>query len=590
MANPTKVTEPRLLTFNQYLIVALLLILLAIFATDRFRVELVALGGLAAGVMLGLVPLDRIFSGLSNPAVVTVVEVLLIVQALQRGHLVGKAAAWLEEWNPSPRILVVAICAIGAALSTVMNNVGAFSLMLPVAFFLTKRLGMDGRAIFMPLSFATLLGGLCTPIGTPPNLIVSQALTGSIGHGFGFFDFLPTGLLVTVSGLLVLGLRVPQVFPLRLAEKGFYAPRQRQLSEITLGGGIENGITVKRLAELIGGTVKNVLRDGRRIFPLQENVDLRHGDIVAIEADKAAFAKSISLGQLEFARSVNSFGDVERMEAVILPQSVFVGSRAATISAFITGEVKLLAISSQFARFDGPLEEVPFHTGDLLTIEGKPSALESLVDEAGLIEAIGPVTQPNRRSWVTPFTFVLGILLASLGLASPEVAFGGVVLALACFNILDLRAALEDINWSIILLLVAMLPLGEAVGTTGAAAQIAEAVSSYVPAMPSILPAAFMMGLAMLITPFVNNATTAVILTPIAIELAKAENSSPQMMLMAVAMGASCDFLTPFGHHNNTLAYGLGAYRFSDFPRLGWPLSVTVYLVGTLALAWWWMS
>ncbi len=577
------------MTLDQLTISGLLIALLVVFALDRFRIEIVALVGLACGVLLGVVPVGRAFSGLSNQAVVTVVEILLIVQALDRSHVLTSLGHWLRPRLASPRRMVVALCAIGAGVSTVMNNIGAFALVLPAAFGLTRSAGVSPRALVMPLSFATLLGGLCTLVGTPANLIVSNALRDARGTGFRFLDFAPTGLAVTIVGIAVIALWAPRA----LGDTGDTADPESDLrgrrivTEATLPPGAPIALTVGDLATRIEGAVHAVRRADRRIFPLRDDVELAPGDLLLIEADEAAYRAALAARSLAAARS-DGAGHAAA-EAVIMPRSTLVGSRVATIEAFSEGALRLVAVTTHNPRIEGGLDELQLGIGDILHLEGDAAALRQVVEDTGLMRLAAAEPEPGEPASAVPAAaFALGILAAAFGLAPPEIAFGGVVVALAASGHLDLRAGLADLNWPIVLLLVAMLPLGEAVASTGAATSIAASLTAALPTSTPLAAAALMLALAMLVTPFVNNATTAVILAPIAVEIARAEGLSPALLLMAVAIGASCDFLTPFGHHNNTLAYGLGGYSFRDFPRTGWPVSVAVFVVGaaTSALVW----
>ena len=561
------------MTTDQAAIIGLLVALVAIFAVDRIRFEVVALVGLACGVLLGLVPIDRVFAGLANPAVITVVEVLLIVQALDSSRVVDVVGARLGARLGSPRRILLGLCVLGAAVSTVMNNIGAFALVLPFAFSLARSAGMAPRQVLMPLSFATLLGGLCTVIGTPANLVVSGALREATGAGFGFLDFAPTGLPVALAGLAAILLWAPVA---RIEPRAGEAVRARSI--VTEARTLRS-TTVAALSAHLDGAVHAIEREGRHVFPLRASTELGPGDVALLQAEDAAFRAAVAEGGIAAARST---GVGATVEAVVMPTSLLVGSRPATIEAFGEGGLRLVGVTTANPRIEGSLDALQIGIGDVLHLEGEAPALRGFIEESELM-AVGPVARIGSRSFspLPVVVFALGILMAAVGLAPPEIAFGAVVLVLAVGGALDLRAALSDLNWPIVLLLVAMLPLGEAVATTGAASAIAAAMAEVMPAGEPVAAAALMLGLAMLVTPFVNNATTAVVLAPIAVELARAEGVPPELVLMAVAIGASSDFLTPFGHHNNTLAYGLGGYSFRDFPRLGWPVSVVAFVVGT---------
>ncbi|WP_319520702.1 SLC13 family permease [uncultured Martelella sp.] len=569
------------LNLDQSLILILLLALLAVFALDRFRVELVAASGLAAGVLLGLVPFNKVFSGLANPAVITVLEILLIVQALQNSHLLDRLSGILSDRFRSPRSLVVAICLIGALLSAFMNNIGAFALMLPVAFSVARSAAIDPRTMIMPLSFSTLLGGLCTVVGTPPNLIVSEALHASTGKPFDFLAFAPTGLAVTAAGLAVLAVWGPRALAFAAPERARDSHR-RTVTEVLVSSDGHAPATIPQAEIALGGVVHTIVRSGKRVFPLRPETRLHPGDRLLVEADESLLAEGLSSGTFTSGRSSMRGQGEARIQAVILPNSVIAGSAVGNIIDFSERGIAVLAVSTQSPRVEGGLDDLRLSVGDVLHLAGDHDEIHDAIADAGLVEvaAFNQVAPSSRSVW--PFlTFAAGIAVAAFGAAPPEVAYGGVVTCLLLGRALDLRTALAQLNWPIIVLLVAMLPLGGAVAGTGAATTIAHGLLHALPwSSPMVLTLGVLV-LAVAITPFVNNATTAVVLAPIAIELADAAGVSPAMLLMAVAIGASSDFLTPFGHHNNTLAYALGPYRFRDFPRLGWPLTITTVLIGS---------
>ena len=578
------------MTPSQILIIVLLLGLLTAFATDRFRADTIAIGGLVAGILLGLVPLDRIFSGLTNPAVLTVVEVLLIVQALSRSHAFDRIGEWLNRRFVRPHALVMALCGFAACLSSVMNNVAAFSLMLPACFSVIAKGRVSARWIFLPLSYATLLGGLWTSIGTPPNLIASSFLQQSGTRGFSLLDFAPVGIAATAVCLLVMALWLPRTL---FDEGDEQAPEDpvsihRSMTELVFSSAGQAPSSVGLVEHLLEGRVCNILRDERRLFPLKNETAVLPGDRLLVEADPKNLEKALAAGIVSYGRRGGG-ADRRRVKAIVMPHSLLAGSSIAAQDPVNERAVEILQVEGEPARFEGPFEELSFRVGSILLLEGDDAAIRSFISYHDLVEVAGdPQTDLSAVGVLPLAVFALGVLAAASGLAPPEIALAGVVAVLCLIGRLDIRAALRNLNWPIIIILVAMLPLGEAVGTTGAAAAIATAVTGYLPLSMAPLAVFVLLAIAMAITPFVNNATTVVILAPIAVEIASATQLSPQMLVMAVAVGASCDFLTPFGHHNNMLAYSLGHYRFRDVLKLGWPVSLAAFLTaGTVLLLYW---
>nr|CAD6424494.1 cation transporter [Rhizobium sp. Q54] len=575
-------------TLSQILIVVLLGGLLTAFASDRFRADNVAVAGLMLGVVLGLVPTDRIFSGLINPAVVTVLEVLLIVHALGRSHVFDRIGEWLNSRFTRPLGQIIALCGVAACLSSVMNNVAAFSLMLPACFSMMAKGRLPARWIFLPLSYATLLGGLWTSIGTPANLVASAFLQQSGEEGFALLDFAPAGVAVTAVGLLVLALWLPRT----LLKEGEQAeddsgPISWVMTELRLAAADPGIPSVADLEALLDGHVHNIVRDGRRVFPIKRETILLPADRLLVEAEPKALNSALRTGRVSYSRQAGS-GERRRVRAVVMPHSLLAGSSIAAQDLDRVA-VEILQVEGEPVRFEGPFEELSFRAGSILLLEGDEAAVRSFIAYNELVEVADSAPVGVSEIGFMPLAvFALGVMAAGSGLVATEIALAAVVAILCLAGKLDLRAALRNLNWPIIVILVAMLPLGEAVGTTGAAAAIATFLTEHLPMAAVPLAVFVLLGIAMVITPFVNNVTAVAILAPIAVELAHAMQLSPQMLVMAVAVGASCDFLTPFGHHNNTLAYGLGPYRFRDFLWLGWPLSLATFgTAGVVLLLYW---
>ncbi|SFJ06328.1 SLC13 family permease [Albimonas pacifica] len=569
------------MTADQIAILALLAGLLAAFASGRFRLEVVALSGLALGAALGLVPADRIFSGFANPAVITVVEILLIVRLLSRARLLEAATERLLARLRGPGRARAALLALAAALSSVMNNVGAFALMLPVVQAAARRTGLAPRAILLPVSYATLLGGLCTLIGTPPNLLASEALSDAVGRGFGFFDFALAGVPAALAGLAALLLWAPRVLDPDPEEAQALDPSP-VVAELTLPEG--SPLVGRALADLPRGlAVRGIERAGRAVSPLWPRTPLAAGDRLLAEADPRTLDALRAEGALALAAAAPARG-AEPMQAVISPASPLVGSPAGALAFLEDAGARLVAVGlgPRPRLIEGRLADLRLGVGDVLHLEGPPEALRRALGERdALLLAPGPEeTGPAPPLWPLA-AFGLGVAAAGFGLADPAAAFGAVLLALLLGGALRLRAGLASLDWGVIVMLAAMIPLGEAAATTGAAASLAGAVASLPAVASPPLAIGAILLLAAALTPLVNNAALVVALAPIAVELAEVSGAPPQPFLIALAAGASLDFLTPFGHHNNTLAHGLGGYRFSDFPRAGWPV-----LLSAAAAAW----
>lgn len=559
------------MTFDQAAILVLLVAMLAVFAFDRLRMEVVALGGLAIAALLGLVPASGVFSGFADPAVITVIEILLMVQALGRSAAMEGFSARLSALKLSPAGTIFVLCLAAAGLSVFMNNIGALALMIPVAYGVCGARGIDVRTAIMPISFAALLGGMGSVIGTPANLIVSRQLEEATGRGFGFFDIGVAGLPAALLGLIVITLWAPRLLARRLPPaNGDPADERRLLREIVVP---EQSPLVGAPLTSLPGTVRSATRAGAHLFIANPALRLEAGDTILLDAPARAMA-----GIAPDKAPV--------VQAVVMPESVVIGSAVSTIAAFASRGVGVVALSPQGHRIEGMLGDQRLAIGDVVHLAGEPAAIREALAETELLELAPPAPKATPRGGnMAVIAFAAAVAVSAIGGVRPELAFGAAVLALAAAGAINLRTALAELNWPILIMLAAMIPLGAAVRTTGAAEMMAASLLALIPSDdPAALTAAVLL-LGVVVTPFVNNASTALVLGPIALAIASSAGVAPEPLLLAVAIGASTDFLTPFGHHNNTLAMGLAGYRFGDFARAGWPVTLVVVVTATVILS-----
>ncbi|RFB90022.1 cation transporter [Rhizobium leguminosarum bv. trifolii] len=580
------------MTFEQASLLILLLAMLILFSVDRLRIEVVSIAGLLAGYALGLYPADQIFTGFASPVVVTVVDILLIVQVLARARLFDNLAARFAAAGPSGFQVIAGTSSLAGFISIFMNNIGAFAITLPVALRLGTALTIPRRQLVMPVAFAALLGGLVSLIGTPANLLVSDALAKATGAGFRFFDFAYVGLPVAIAGILLIAFRVQRLFPEPDEAPATISPAKRRIvvERRIPDGSPLIGVQLSDCPTHFGVKPHALIRGENFVFGPLDQLVIEAGDVLLAEGGDTVFA-GLAAAQALIADS-HPHGlqpDFTRVEAVVMPESTLVGSRIRSLEIFHSRGVAVTALSMRAPRIEGRFLDLQLSIGDILTLEGPRMAIAEGLEESECLPLASAVSsEPASLSWRPFALFACGIAASAAGLR-PDVAFAGVVLMLALLNHLNIRQAMADLNWPIIIMLAAMIPIGQAVATTGAAETIAGWLSLLVPITRPLSGIALILFLAMALTPFVNNATVAIVLAPIALEFAKAGGHAPDAYLIAVAAGASLDFLTPFGHHNNTLAMGIGGYRFSDFLRAGWPLAVTSYSLTLFLLALFWL-
>jgi di/tricarboxylate transporter len=582
------------MTWQQGALLAVLGCTLAVFAWDRWRYDVVAITSLMACVLLGLVAPDAAFLGFSNPAVITVAAVLVISRALARSGVVDALAGKLIGVGGSPFAHLASFCVLGALLSGFMNNVGALALLLPLALSTARRHGYAPGLLLMPLSFATLLGGMTTLIGTPPNLLISTFRAEATGERFLLFDFAPTGLALSVAGiayLLLVGWRFlpdrrsPQ--PEGAFEIGGYVTEAR-----VLPGSRLVGLEAARLVAERGIVVLGVIRDGRHLFGRLPETVLQAHDVLLLQAETDALERAIELDGLELVERgapVAGSGELTLMEAVVLPNAVVQGSSPSSLDLRRRYGVTLVAAARQGRRFEGRLRDATLSAGDVLLLEGEPTRLRATIADLGCLPLADRKLALEPRRIAMPIgLFAAGIAIAAFGLLPAAAAFTGVAVALVLTGVIRPAQVYESIDWPVIVLLGAMIPLGDAFQQTGAARLIGGSILMLSGEVGPVVVLAVVLMMTMAITPVLNNAATAVIMAPIAISIAERMAVAPDGFLIAVAIGASCDFLTPFGHHNNTIIMGPGSYRFGDFWRVGLALEVMVIAVSllTIPLVW----
>jgi di/tricarboxylate transporter len=571
------------MTFEQASLLILLIAMLVLFLLDRFRVELVAISGLLAGYALGLYPADAVFAGFASPVVITVVEILLVVQVLARTRFFDRLSTTLAGLGMRSTGIIAILSGATGFISIFMNNIGAFSISLPVALRISAVTAIPKRQLIMPISFAALLGGLVSLIGTPANLLVSNALAGTTGTGFHLFDFAYVGLPVALAGILLTAWLAPRLFP-QTEDDDAAAPqpqRRRMVAERRVPSASPLiGASLSQLPKRFALQPHALLRNGAFVFGAADKCIVEPGDLLLVETDDTIFAELAAAGALEpDHRPI----DASRVEAVVMPESTLVGSRLRSLEVFASRGVVISALSMRSPRIEGRFEDLQLSIGDVLVLEGDRAEIAEALEECECLPlASPPAPLAFSLSWQPFAIFAFGV--AATAFLEPDIALAGVVLVLALFNYLNIRQAMADLNWPVIIMLAAMIPIGSAVGTSGAAEVIASALGLIIPVAQPLAGIAVVLFLAVALTPFVNNATVAIILSPVALEFAAAGHHAPQAYLLAVALGASLDFLTPFGHHNNTLAMGIGSYRFADFIKAGVPVTLLSYFLSLLLL------
>jgi di/tricarboxylate transporter len=588
-------------SLEQLIVFGTLGLALGLFIWGRWRYDLVALLALLIVTVSGIVSGGEAFAGFGHPAIVTVAAVLVVSRGLQNAGLVDRIASWMTRVGDRPTLQVAALTALVTACSAFMNNVGALGLLMPVALRMAHKSGNSPAILLMPLAFGSLLGGMTTLIGTPPNVIIATFRVQAGAAPFRMFDFAPVGGGVALAGLVFIALIGWRLIPRRqgqgahheLFQIAEYITEVRVPQDSTLVGKSLRDLELTAEADV---NIVGLVRGQRRLLVPSSFEVMWPGDILIVEADPEALKTLVDTVGLELVASQalgeEALGseDVGVMEAVIMPSSVMEGRTAIALNLRWRYGVNLLAVARQGARLRERLKNVRFRVGDVVLLQGRTEALPEVLSILGclpLAERGVRLGQPRRIALSTGI-FAAALALAAMGLLPVQIAFVAAAVAMITVGMLSLREAYESIDWSILMLLGAMIPVGQALESTGGAQLIADRILALGQQLPAGATLAVVLVGTMFLSDLVNNAAAAVLMAPIAIGVAQGLGASADPFLMAVAIGASCAFLTPIGHQSNTLVLGPGGYRFGDYWRMGLPLEVIVAVVAIPLLLWFW--
>ncbi|NND92025.1 MAG: SLC13 family permease [Granulosicoccus sp.] len=592
------------MTIDQTMVFLILALTMALFVWDHWRYDVVAGIALMASVYTGIVPLENAFEGFGHPAVITVACVLVISQALQSCGLVELFLKYLAYARGSITRQIAANCTVTAFLSAFMNNIGALALMLPIALRDAQKAGRPASRLLIPLSFASLLGGLVTLVGTPPNIIIATFRAKNVGEPFSMFDFTPVGLVVALSGILYLITIGWRLLPRNTAGTDMDSNDKfhiaRYITEVRIPA--ESPLIATSVSEL-EKTCENevsvmvILRNDRRIMAPPSVELLQAGDVLILEGHSEILQPLFeNPGLVEAGAEVVDpewlkSPDVRVIEAVVMPNSAIEGLSMRKFGMHNRYGVNLLAVAREGHAARTRLKHIKYKTGDVLLLQGETQALEELCLSLGClaIKNRGLEITPRRGVLLIPGIFGLGILAAAMGWVPVQISFASVVGALVLLKMVSLRTAYRSIEWPVIVLLGFLIPIGEALQTTGATEVISRGILSVGDDFPIWSLLALIMGISMVLSDLVHNTPTAVLMAPVALSLATGLNLPPDPFLMAVAIGAASPYLTPIGHQSNTLVMGPGGYSFGDYWRVGLLLDMVIMVVAVPMILWVWM-
>lgn len=588
-------------TPDQAIVFVTLIIALVLFVHGRLRYDIVALIALFIVTITGVVPWDQAFLGFANPAVITVAAVLVISRGLMNAGLIELITRWVSRVGDRPTLQVSALTGLVTSLSAFMNNVGALALLMPVSIRMARKSNIPPSILLLPLAFGSHFGGLITLIGTPPNIIIASYRAEITGQPFGMFDFTPVGLGVALAGFIFISLIGWHLVPKRkgpasreeLFEVKGYLTEVRVTGESKLAGKSLQHIEETTEADV---TIVQIVR-GETIRPAPYRYEtLKPGDVLIVRADADDLKSFLDesgfvLGEeVKVSSEALGTGDVTLMEATVRPDSPVVGRTVREINLRYYFGVNLLAVARQGERLRERLHRIRLKPGDVLLLQGTTGTLLEAMKTLGclpLAERGLKIGEP-RRIGLSVGIFGFAIAIAALGIVPVQIIFPVAAVAMVLMALVPLREIYESIDWPVIVLLGALIPVGQALETTGGAQLITDALLGFQGHLSVVALLVIILVATMFLSDLINNAACAVLMAPIALSLAVGLGVSADPFLMAVAVGASCAFLTPIGHQSNALIMGPAGLRFGDYWRMGLPLEVIIVVVAVPLILHFW--
>ncbi|MDQ1193765.1 di/tricarboxylate transporter [Brevundimonas vesicularis] len=589
------------MTLQQGLAFGLVGLTIGAFIWGRFRYDLVAVLALVAGLVIGIIPAEGAFDGFKNDVTVIIACALIVSAAFARSGVIELAMRRVMPLLKTERSQVPVLTGAVTLLSMATKNVGALAIMMPVALQVARQTKSSPSRLLMPMAFGAMAGGMVTLVGTAPNIIVAEVRQGIAGEPFAMFDYAPVGLALTLIALAFLA------FGYRLL------PRDRQgatsmsaalaanayATEVRAPEGWAPGsMTVSALGALGDDEVKimALIRSGKRRLSPRGNVVVKAGDALLIEGEQQALEGFVSRAQMNLIRDdrpvpiATASEEIAIVEAVIGRNSPLQGQSVRSSDLYGQHGINLLGVSRSGFQLTQHLRTAKLAPGDIILLQGAEQALPVALRALDLLPLAERQVQLGsvRRRFMPAVVLACAMTLVGLGLVPVAVAFFGAAVVIVALGGLKMREAYAALDGPLLVLIAALIPVSEAIQSTGGSDLIAGLLRHVFTGLPGVVAITGVMLASMAVTPFLNNAATVLIVAPIGATLAKQLGYNPDPFLMAVAVGAACDFLTPIGHQCNTLVMGPGGYKFSDYPRLGAPLSALVLVTGpSLILLFW---
>ena len=588
------------MTQDQVLVFGLCTFVFVFLIWGRWRYDLVAFIALLVALLTGVVPKDQAFSGFGHPATVIIALVLIVSKGLSNSGAIELVARVIVDASRKLATHIAIMSGLAASLSAIMNNVAALALLMPVDMQAAKKAGRSPSLSLMPLSFASILGGMITLIGTPPNIVIAEYRGDALGEPYRMFDFAPVGLACAVVGVAYVALIGWRLLPKerQAADAGAdLFDLEDYIAEVTVREG--SPIIGRRVRDLDEEAAKvdieiiGLVRHGRRMPGRARNVEIEAEDTLILEASPDSIEEALGALQLEYVgKGDGRLGGKDLLlQEVLVPESSRLAGRSAmSVRLLYRYRVTLVGVSRQGKRFREKVRALTIEPGDVLLLLGSEDRLADVTRRLSLLPLVdrGHSVLQREKAWLAVGIFAAAIAAASFGFVYLPVALGCVVALYILLSVVPLRDVYTSVEWPVIVLLGSMIPIGGALESTGGTALIAGGIVDIAAGFSPLFVLTLLVVVTMTLSDVMNNTATAVIAAPIAVEIASRLGVSPDPFLMGVAVAASCAFLTPIGHKNNTLIMGPGGYRFGDYWRMGLPLEVLIVAVSVPALVTFW--
>jgi di/tricarboxylate transporter len=587
-------------TVDQSVLFGLLFFVFVFLVWGRWRYDLVAFAALLIALLTGIVPKEQAFSGFGHPATVIIALVLIVSRGLSNSGAIELIARYLVDSTRKLSTHITIMAGLAASLSALMNNVAALALLMPVDIQAAKKAGRSASLSLMPLSFASILGGMITMIGTPPNIVIAEFRGAEFGESYKMFDFAPVGLACAAVGVAYVAIIGWRLLP--DARKSTDASEELfdladYIAELRVPEGSSAiGRMVRELDEVAARSdveIVGLVRRGQRFPGFARAIEIKAGDILVVEASPGSIDEALGSLQLEYVgKGPGQLGDDNLVlsEVVVQESSRLAGRSALSLRLLYRNRVAVVGVSRRGKRFRENVRKLELQPGDVLLLLGAEERISDATIRLGLLPLAdrGQRVIQRDKAWWAVGLFASAIVAASFGWVYLPIALGCVTVLYIVLNIVPIRDVYTSIEWPVIVLLGSMIPIGCALQSTGGTALIAGGIVDLSAGYSPIVVLTLLIVVTMTLSDVMNNTATAVIAAPIAVEIAARLGVSHDPFLMGVAVAASCAFLTPIGHKNNTLIMGPGGYRFGDYWRMGLPLEIIIVAVSVPAIVFFW--